>query len=181
MNTSRRKFMAKSVPLTIGAGMIATQDIAVGGGTVVAAPGAESVFKMFPVGKVEKNDKTVRIRIFDPYVDALLGLENWSHVQVFYWFDKNDTPQKRRILQVHPRGDSKNPLTGVFACRAPVRPNLIALSLCRILSGKGNLVTVDQIDAFDATPVLDLKPFTPSDAPSQAVKVPGWAGGQGTH
>ena len=76
----------------------------------------------------------------------------WSHINVFYWFDKNDVPQKRRILRVHPRGDQRNPLAGVFACRAPVRPNLIALSVCRIVSVKGNLVNVDQIDAFDATP-----------------------------
>jgi tRNA (adenine37-N6)-methyltransferase len=132
-------------------------------------------FQLFPIGKVEKKGETARVRIFDEYVDGLLGLDGWSHVSVFYWFDKNDTPQQRRILRVHPRGDQQNPLTGVFACRAPVRPNLIALSVCKILSVQGNLVNVDGLDAFDGTPVLDLKPFIPPDAPMKEVRVPAWA------
>jgi tRNA-Thr(GGU) m(6)t(6)A37 methyltransferase TsaA len=136
----------------------------------------EQSFKLFSIGRVERQGQTVRLRIFDDYADGLLGLDGWSHVNVFYWFDRNDTPQRRRVLQVHPRGDPENPLTGVFACRAPVRPNLIALSVCRILSVQGNRVTVDDLDAFDATPVLDLKPFVPPDAPRQGVRVPDWAG-----
>jgi tRNA-Thr(GGU) m(6)t(6)A37 methyltransferase TsaA len=109
------------------------------------------------------------------YEDGLLGLDQWSHVQVIWWFDKNDTPEKRAILQVHPRGDQKNPLTGVFACRAPVRPNLIALSLCKIVSVKKNVVEVEQIDAFEGTPVLDLKPYAPGQDAATGVKVPDWA------
>lgn len=145
-----------------------------GAGTV-AGGDPKTTFRLFPIGKVEKQGQTVGLRIFDEYVDGLLGLEGWSHVNVFYWFDQNDTPQQRRILRVHPRGDKQNPLTGVFACRAPVRPNLIALSVCKILSVRGNLVTLDALDAFDATPVLDLKPFIPPDAPTQDVRVPAWA------
>ncbi len=136
----------------------------------------ETVFKVIPIGKVEKQGQTSRIRIFDAYVDGLLGLDAWSHVHVFYWFDQNDVPQKRRILRVSPRGDKNNPETGVFACRSPVRPNLIALSVCKIVSVEKNIVTLDDIDAFDATPVLDLKPFIPMDAPpSKDVRVPDWA------
>ncbi len=131
-------------------------------------------YELFPVGRVEKKDGSARIRIFDEYADAMLGLDGWSHVNVLYWFDKNDAPEKRRILQVHPRGNSKNPLTGVFACRAPVRPNLIALSVCRVMSIEGAVIEVDGIDAFDSTPVLDLKPFIPPDEPRQDVRVPDW-------
>jgi len=137
---------------------------------------AKPSFKLFPIGKVEKQGQVVRLRIYDVYADGLLGLDGWSHVNVFYWFDKNDTAQQRRVLQVHPRGDKQNPLTGVFACRAPVRPNLIALSVCKILSVQGSVVTVDDLDAFDATPILDLKPFIPPDAPTKDVRVPAWAG-----
>ena len=72
----------------------------------------------------------------------------------------------------------QNPLTGVFACRAPVRPNLIALSVCKILSVRGNVVTLDDLDAFDGTPVLDLKPFIPPDSPREGVRVPDWAKGK---
>ncbi len=110
------------------------------------------------------------------YQSGLLGLEGFSHVQVIWWFDKNDTPQKRSILLVHPRGDPTNPLTGVFATRAPVRPNLIALSLCKIISVKDNVVEVEKIDAFEGTPVLDLKPYAPGQDSATGVKVPKWAG-----
>jgi tRNA (Thr-GGU) A37 N-methylase len=61
-------------------------------------------------------------------------------------------------LQVHPRGDPSNPLCGVFATRAPVRPNLIALSRCRVLSVQGSVIEIDDIDAMPDTPVLDIKP-----------------------
>ena len=139
---------------------------------------AEQSFRLVTVGRVEKDDKSARVRILDRYVPALKGLEGWSHAWVFYWFDKNDTPQKRGVLLVRPRGDAANPLTGVFACRAPVRPNLIALCLCQVLAVKDGVVTVDQIDAFDGTPVLDIKPYTPGpDRPKKDTRVPDWAAG----
>ena len=74
-----------------------------------------------------------------------------------------------------PCGNRKNPLTGVFACRSPVRPNLIGLSLCKIVSVEGRVVNVEKIDAFDKTPVLDLKPYAPGiDRPKGEVRVPDW-------
>jgi tRNA-Thr(GGU) m(6)t(6)A37 methyltransferase TsaA len=140
--------------------------------------GEPKIFELHPVGTVEKSDDQVRIRIFDPFVDGLLGLQEWSHINVFYWFDQNDVPQKRGILRVHPQGNQANPLTGVFACRAPVRPNLIALSVCKVLAVGKNLIILDQIDAFDGTPILDIKPFIPPDAPMKDVRVPAWAKGK---
>ncbi len=134
----------------------------------------ETSYKVIPVGRVEVKEGKAVIHILDKYIPALKGLEEWSHVHVFYWFDRNDTSQKRSILQVHPRGNTANPLTGVFACRSPVRPNLIAFSTCKIKAVDGNTVHVESIDALDGTPVLDLKPFNPSDAPTQGVKVPAW-------
>lgn len=170
MKTSRRKFTAASIRGVSAVGL-ATAWTA----SQASEEDEKPFFKIFPIGKVEKEGQAVRLRLFDEYANGLLGLEGWSHVNVLYWFDKNDTPSKRGTLQVHPRGNEENPLTGVFACRAPVRPNLIALSVCKILSVEGNLVHVDGLDAFDATPILDLKPFIPSDAPSQGVRVPAWA------
>lgn len=174
MQTSRRYFMTTSVPGAAAAGFLAagaSADRVNAAGSDEAQPS----FTLHPIGRVERAGDTVRLRIFDAYVEGLLGLEEWSHVNVFYWFDKNDTPQRRGVLRVHPRGIRENPLTGVFACRAPVRPNLIALSVCKIVSVQENLVTLDSLDAFDATPVLDLKPFIPPDAPTQGVRVPAWA------
>ena len=131
-------------------------------------------FTVHPIGRVEQKEGQTRIVLDEKYQPGLLGLDAWSHVQVFWWFDQNDTPERRAVLQVHPRGDAKNPLTGVFACRAPVRPNLIALSLCKIVSVKDNVVEIEKIDAFDGTPVLDLKPFAPGQDSAGGVKVPDW-------
>lgn len=132
-------------------------------------------FKLYPVGRVKRKGKAVSLNIFKKYTDALKGLDGFSHVFVLYWFDRNDTPEKRNILQVHPRGNMKNPLTGVFACRAPVRPNLIALSLCRIISVKNNIVYIENIDALDNSPILDIKPYIPQiDHKIKDVRLPDW-------
>jgi len=64
----------------------------------------------------------------------------------------------RSVLQVHPRGNPANPLRGIFATRAPLRPNLIGLTRVRILSVDGLTIEIDDIDAYEDTPVLDLKP-----------------------
>jgi tRNA (adenine37-N6)-methyltransferase len=137
---------------------------------------AEKSFTVHPIGQVQKKDGRNVIVLDKKYHEGLLGLEQWSHVQVIWWFDKNDTPQKRAILQVHPRGDKTTPLTGVFACRAPVRPNLIALSLCKIVSVKDNVIEIEKIDAFEGTPVIDLKPYAPGQDSASNVKVPTWTG-----
>jgi len=166
--------MTAAIPQAAGASALAGW-AAIGQAGTAEDGDATTSFRLFPIGEVEKSDQAVGLRIFDQYVDGLLGLEGWSHANVLYWFDQNDTPPRRRILRVHPRGDRENPLTGVFACRAAVRPNLIALSVAKILSVEGNLVTLDDLDAFAGTPILDLKPFIPPDAPRQDVRVPAWA------
>jgi len=128
-----------------------------------------------PVGSVHKQNGRTTLVLNKEVEPALRGLGDWSHVWVLWWFDRNNTPDKRSILQIHPHpmGNKKNPLTGVFACRAPVRPNPIALTLCRVLSVKDNLVEIDKIDAFADTPILDLKPYIPGYDSAKA-SVPYW-------
>jgi tRNA-Thr(GGU) m(6)t(6)A37 methyltransferase TsaA len=66
-------------------------------------------------------------------------------------------------------GNKANPLTGVFATRSPVRPNPIALFSCKVVAIEGRLIHVESIDAFDGSPILDIKPYIPSiDSISQA-------------
>lgn len=139
-----------------------------------APKAGDASFDVRPIGEVQiRNGETV-LAIDARCADGLKGLEQFSHVWVFYWFDRNDTPEKRRILRVHPRGDSKNPLTGIFATRSPVRPNLIALTLCKILSVSGNCVRIDKIDALPGSPVIDLKPYIPSCDCRPDASVPAW-------
>jgi len=136
-------------------------------------PAARKQFVLNPIGQVKKADGRTTIVLEKEFQPALLGLDGWSHAWVFWWFDRNDNPQRRAVLQVHPRGNRDNPLTGVFATRSPSRPNLIALTLCKIVSVKDNVVELERIDAFDGTPVLDIKPYIPGYDSAEAT-VPEW-------
>ena len=120
-------------------------------------PAVRQSFELYPIGSVKKQEGHTYIVIEKQYEPGLMRLEDFSHVTVIYWFDKNDTPEKRTVLQVHPQGNQDNPMRGVFATHSPVRPNLIAISRCKILSVKDNVIEIDSIDAFPDTPVLDLK------------------------
>jgi len=132
-------------------------------------------FVLNPIGVVKAGEKgPVSLVINKDIAPALKGLDGYSHVLVFYWFDRNDNAKKRAVLQVYPRGDKKNPVTGVFACRCPMRPNLIAMSLCKIVSINENTVVVDGIDAYDKTPILDLKPYLPGYDSVEGATVPDW-------
>jgi tRNA-Thr(GGU) m(6)t(6)A37 methyltransferase TsaA len=131
-------------------------------------------FKIFPVGTVSKRAEKTWIEIFEPYRDALLGLEGFSHIQVLFWFHENDTADRRKTLRVHPRKDKKIPLTGVFATHSPRRPNLIGLTLCKIKSIQGRRIEIEDIDAFDGTPVIDIKCYIPGSTSGSDVRVPDW-------
>ena len=131
-------------------------------------------FQIFPVGAINKKGKSVMIEIDEKYKNALLGLDQFSHIIVCYWFHENDTPDKRNVLQVRPRNNSRNPLTGVFATHSPRRPNLIAISICKVLSIHGKIIYIDEIDAFDGTPVIDIKGFIPNHFPKSDIRIPAW-------
>jgi len=126
--------------------------------TGAADEGAGPVYEVRPIGWIRKANGKTTIEVERQYQPALLSVEDLDAIWVLYWFDRNDTPEKRSILQVHPRANPENPLRGVFATRAPTRPNLIALSRCRVVSVRDNIIEIDDIDAFPDTPVLDIKP-----------------------
>lgn len=128
------------------------------------AQAGEPTFQMKPIGHVAKTNGKTTVVLDTQYQAGLQRLDDFSHVWVIWWFDQNDTPEQRSVLQVHPRRDQRNPLSGVFATRAPVRPNLIGLTLCQILSVEDNVLEIDGIDAYDGTPVLDLKPYIPPES-----------------
>ena len=133
-----------------------------------------TAFAVHPIGHVKKTDDRTLIVLDKKYQPGLLGLEGFSHIYIIWWFDGNDTSEKRAILQVHPMGNKDNPLTGVFATRSPVRPNLIALTLCKLVSIKENVVEIEKTYAFDGTPVLDIKPFIPGYDSTPDAKLPEW-------
>lgn len=130
-----------------------------------------------PVGVVKQEKDRAILTIKPEFAPALKGMEGFSHLWVFYWFHENDRPEARATLQVHPRRDPANPLTGVFACRAPERPNLIGITACRILKVQGNLVEVEGLDARDGSPILDLKPYIPEGDAIPGATAPEWVKG----
>ena len=135
---------------------------------------ADPVYEMRPIGWVRKHEGRTYIEVEPRYQPALLGVAELDSIWVLYWFDRNDTPEQRAILQVHPRRNPSNPLTGVFATRAPVRPNLIGLTCCRIVSIKNNILEVEGLDARKGTPILDLKPYLPGSDALPEAQVPWW-------
>jgi tRNA (adenine37-N6)-methyltransferase len=130
-----------------------------------------------PLGHVERRDGKIFVEVEPAYAAALDGIEGFSHIWVIYWFHGNDTPEKRRTLKVHPRRDPANPLTGVFATRSPARPNLVGLNACRLVRREGNRLEVEGLDAWDASPVLDIKPYLPQLDSFPETTIPKWAQG----
>ena len=137
-------------------------------------PAGAKPIMMAPVGRVVRQGESVFIDILPEYAAALDGLAGFSHIWVLFWFHGNDTPENRAILKVHPRKDPANPLTGVFATRAPVRPNLVGMTACRLLKVEGARLEVEGLDAWDGTPILDLKPYLPQSDSHPQASTPDW-------
>jgi len=125
------------------------------------------------VGKEVRDKGNVSEIVFrEDLAEALDGIEDFSHFFVIFWMHET-SKEERRMMKVHPRGRRDMPLLGVFATRTAYRPNAIGLTLVELLGVKGNVVTVRGLDAFDGTPVLDIKPFDYWDMAEDA-RVPEW-------
>lgn len=103
---------------------------------------------------------------------ALEGISGFSHIFVLFFLHEI-TAKQRATLKVHPRGRMDLPLLGVFATRTNRRPNPIGLTLCELVKVEGNVLTVRGLDAFDGTPVLDVKPYDTWDCAENA-RMPEW-------
>ena len=95
----------------------------------------------------------VWLEIESRFADALLGIEVGHELIVITWLDQAD----RSVLQNHPRGDQSRPLTGVFYTRSPARPNPLGLHPVTVREVDGNRLKIGPIEAFDGTPVVDIK------------------------
>lgn len=94
--------------------------------------------------------------VFDADVSAgLCDLAVGSDALVLTWFDR----ASRDVLLVHPRGDRARPATGVFSTRSPDRPNPIGLHRVTITAIDGLRVQVQNLEALNGTPILDVKPI----------------------
>ena len=144
--------------------------------------GMKSRYCFRPIGYVRKGlpvskDKGITSRfqfiseiyVFDEYVEGLTGLEEFSHAIILWVIDR----RKKISLVGHPHGDLDKPLIGVFATRSPNRPTPIGLTIVELVSIEGNVVRVRGLDAWDNTPILDIKPYDHYDHVN-SFKVPEW-------
>jgi tRNA (adenine37-N6)-methyltransferase len=134
-----------------------------------------------PIGYVKTGSKGEEVKDKESFsqivlrsdlVEGLSGISDYSHLFILFYLNQISDLQ-RKTLKVHPRGRQDMPLTGVFAARTMLRPNPIGLTLVELVKVEGNILTVKGLDAYDATPVLDLKPFDFWDM-AENVRVPDW-------
>ena len=96
-----------------------------------------------------------QVEIFEEYLDGLKDLEGFERIWLLYWFHKS-APVK---LTVKPYMDVVE--RGLFATRAPARPNPIGISAVRLIKIDGRFLHVADLDILDGTPLLDIKPYSP--------------------
>jgi tRNA-Thr(GGU) m(6)t(6)A37 methyltransferase TsaA len=104
---------------------------------------------------------------------ALDGLEGYSHLLVLFYAHRIPDEEKGKI-HIHPRGDSRYPLVGIFATRSQLRPNAIGATIVPLLRRRKNILRVRGLDAINGTPVLDIKPYVPHYDSVADARVPDW-------
>ena len=135
----------------------------------------EKTFHIHPIGYIRRSEDSVNLEILEPSRPALKQPEHFSHVMVFWWADKHDNEKSRSIMQTDPPY-AKGKVTGVFATRAEYRPNPIAMTTCKLLAVDKDrgVVQVTNIDAYDGTPIVDLKAYFPVCDRVREARIPEW-------
>lgn len=133
-------------------------------------------FSVQSIGTVYNNRSGTFIKVVKKYIPALQALDGFSHINVLWWFSKCDNEQSRSVLQTEQPYKGAPETMGIFATRSPIRPNPIALTAAEIIhiDFEQGIIQVAFIDADDNTPVLDIKPYTPSFDRVETPGVPAW-------
>ncbi|EPG74726.1 tRNA-Thr(GGU) m(6)t(6)A37 methyltransferase TsaA [Leptospira fainei serovar Hurstbridge str. BUT 6] len=144
-----------------------------------------SEFKILPIGTVhcsrsevidddwDKEESYIELSHEIP-VESLEGLKDFSHIEVFYIFDKVD-PNTIVYKSERPRENPDWPKIGIFAQRKKARPNRIGATIVELLRIDGRKIFVKSLDAIDGTPVIDIKPVFKEYLPRQNVVQPRWS------
>ena len=120
-----------------------------------------------PIQPTSESSAPGHLEIYPEFTDGLKDLDGFSHIYLIYHLHKVDQSKLRvtPFLDTVPRG--------IFATRAPSRPNSIGLSLVKLERIKGNCVYLEQIDILDGTQLLDLKPYIPAFENVEKIRT-GW-------
>jgi tRNA-Thr(GGU) m(6)t(6)A37 methyltransferase TsaA len=120
-----------------------------------------------PIQPAGARDIESTVEIASEYVKGLEDIEGFSHIILIYHFHLS----RGYLLKVKPYMDEKS--RGVFATRAPSRPNPIGISIVRLVKVDGNVLYIKDVDIVDGTPLLDIKPYVPEFDTRKAEKI-GW-------
>lgn len=133
-------------------------------------------FYITAIGKIKTKNDQMYIQINESYILGLQQLQDFSHVNVLWWFSELDDEHFRNQLTVKQPYKNSPSIMGTFATRSPLRPNPIALTTVQILEldYEQGTIKIPYIDAHEGTPVIDLKPYTPSLDRVNQPTTPSW-------
>ncbi|MEX2374628.1 MAG: SAM-dependent methyltransferase [Dehalococcoidia bacterium] len=140
---------------------------------------------LLPIGVV-RNDETdlarvdwtrveSRVELRPELAEALLGLQDYSHVIVVGWLDRYP-PDFLARRTAYPAGDERLPLQGSLALRGS-RPNPVSVTVCELRKVEGATLVLRGLDLVDGTPVLDVKPYIAAYDSVPKASLPRWARG----
>jgi len=133
--------------------------------------------------EVKKSEEGVSgvVEVFEEYEEGLKGIDGFSHIILITYLHKV-TEEQKKVLKVRHRRLVRYglrleelPEVGVFCTDSPHRPVPIGLTIVRLVKREGRHLHVENLDLFDGTPVLDIKPYTPDRAVNQEeLRLPEW-------
>lgn len=132
--------------------------------------------QLSPIGQIVNQSGIVQVVLAPRYAAGLKGLSGFGHVQILWWMNACDTPSARATLREAKPYTHGPAELGVFALRSPERPNPVAATTAAIafVDEAEGIIGLHWIDAFDGSPVLDLKPYTPSLDRVERPATPAW-------
>lgn len=138
----------------------------------------EKQYILNPIGKIVRTDEGTFVQLNPELAQGLKGLEDYSHVNVYWWFDQADNERRRNVLQVGSPHEDAPSLLGVFATRSPSRPNPIAVTTARLLCVDLDQarIQISYTEAYNDSPVLDIKPYSPGLDRVEHPTAPKWGG-----
>jgi len=134
------------------------------------------IFQVKPIGKIKTNEKGMFIELGKMYFPALKVLNGFSHLNIIWWFSDFDNDKMRNIFETQKPYKKSPDVMGIFATRSPIRPNPIALSTVQVIciDFEKGIIQIPYIEANNDSPVIDIKPYTPSLDRVETPKVPEW-------
>ena len=135
-----------------------------------------AIYNVKAIGTILSNNDGFFVKLYKEYIPAIKELDGFSHVNIIWWFSDFDDKKYRSVLETEQPYKGAPETMGIFSTRSPIRPNPIALTVSEILhiDYQNGIIQIAYTDANDGSPLLDLKPYTPSMDRIEQPSVPSW-------